>query len=881
MASSTSSVTGLASGIQWGDLIDQLMNAEQVRKLDPITKQRSAATAKVQAWNSYAGAAQKLTDAAKALRDGTAFAALTTSVSASGSSGRTLLAATAAAGTAPGSYKVEVLDLARAEKLSGGVVADAGAALGVAGDFVVNGRRVALVAGDSLNAVRDKINAVNAGGSPSRVTASVLSTGSNASRLVLTSETSGAQGIELADGGGGALASLGLVDGTAVPNGTNDGGVTSHRFSGVTTSIATMLGVTMPAPSTVTIGGRSVAVDLSTDSLASIAARINAAGGAASTEAVAGGGATQYRLAASGTATATTPEGRQALALLGLTKPGRAPVAQVVKSDAALVAGGQPATSATLLTALDNGPRAGDVLTFRGARGDGSAAAGTLTVTAGTSVQDLLDGMNAAFGGARPAAASLDAAGRLTLADGAAGDSQLSFSLGSDDAGGGTFSPGRTRATTTGRLREVTAGSDAKLKVDGVLLTRPTNTVGDALGGLSLTLQKAEPGTTVDVSVARDDDGAKTAVQAFAAAYNAARTMAAGFVAKGGALAFDGAMRAASQSLTQAMLTDVAGLGTTPFTRGAVAGLALDKSGQLQLDASAFTAAMASSRADVANLFRSGGSASDGEVSFVTAGSAAVPGRYAVDVSVAATRASAGGSGFAGLYSDDAAADTMSVTDVGSGKVGSVSLAAGDSADAIVSKLNAAFQSQLMQMTAAKDGAGQVVLRHNQYGTASSFTVAYASGGADGSAQLGIAAGTYGGTDVQGTIGGRAATGAGQVLTGVAGGPTEGLAVQYSGTAARAAGTVGHWLGIGGLMARAADGIGNAVTGAGTLQTNTLNDSITRLESRSVDVQRRLDLRRTTLTRQYAAMETALSRLTQQGTALTSQLSALSASRNN
>ena len=880
MATSTSSVTGLASGIQWGDLIDQLMSAEQARQLDPLTAQKAAATAKVQAWNAYASAAQKVTDAAKALRDGTAFNTLATTVSPSATSGRTLLAATADVGTAPGSYKVEVLSLASAEKLSGGVVADAGAALGVAGEFVINGRKVTIAATDSLNAVRDRINAVNSGTSPSRVTATVLSTGTNAARLVLTSETSGAQGIEMVDGSSGALAALGLVDGTSAPNATADGGVVGNRFSSVTTSIATMLGVTMPAPSTVTIGGRTIAVDLATDSLASIAARITAAGGTAGTEAVTANGVTQYRLTASGTASATTADGARTLAMLGLTQPGRAAVSQVVQGDTAFTVGGAAATTGTLLSSLDNGPKAGDVLTLRGTRGDGSAAATTLTVGAGTTVQDLLDAMNTSFAGSRAATASLDSSGRLTLSDGTAGDSQLAFSLTSDNAGGGTFSLGRTRATTTGRLREITAGTDAQLRVDGVLLTRSSNTVSDALAGVTLNLQKAEAGTTVDVTVARDTDAAKTALKTFASAYNAARTMATGFVAQGGALAYDGTMRAASQSLTQAMLTDVAGLGGTPYTRGAIVGLALDKNGQLQLDETAFTAAMATNQADVANLFRTGGNASDNEVSYVVAGTATTAGSYAVNITAAATRGTIGGSGFSGVYSDDGSADTMTVTDPGSGKASSVTLAAGDTTDAIVSRLNVAFQSQAMQMVASKDASGQLVLTNKQYGTAAAFTVAYSGGGADGSAQLGLAAGTYAGTDVQGTIGGLAATGTGQVLTGATGGATAGLAINYAGTTARAAGTVGYWLGVGGLMARASDAIGNGATGAGTMQTIALNDTIDSLTTRSSTVQQRLDLRRAALTAQYAAMETALSRLQQQGSALTSQLAALSTSNN-
>src|SRR5690606_1314158 len=102
------------------------------------------------------------------------------------------------ASAAPGRYAVEVENLAQSEKLSGLAVADAGVALGVSGRFSINGASVTIEATDSLSRGRDKINASNTGAAPTRVAATLVSA-NGATRLVLSSETTGARGIELAD----------------------------------------------------------------------------------------------------------------------------------------------------------------------------------------------------------------------------------------------------------------------------------------------------------------------------------------------------------------------------------------------------------------------------------------------------------------------------------------------------------------------------------------------------------------------------------------------------------------------------------------------------------------------------------------------------------
>ena len=91
---SVGSVSGLASGIQWADMVDQIMELEAARKLDPLTQQISAQRTRQTAWTSYQSVVSRLADAAKPLRDGGAFGTFRVNAG-TGIGGRALVNATA------------------------------------------------------------------------------------------------------------------------------------------------------------------------------------------------------------------------------------------------------------------------------------------------------------------------------------------------------------------------------------------------------------------------------------------------------------------------------------------------------------------------------------------------------------------------------------------------------------------------------------------------------------------------------------------------------------------------------------------------------------------------------------------------------------------
>lgn len=64
------------------------------------------------------------------------------------------------------------------------------------------------------------------------------------------------------------------------------------------------------------------------------------------------------------------------------------------------------------------------------------------------------------------------------------------------------------------------AGSDAVVKIDGITVTSPTNTLTDVIQGLTLTLTAAKPGTIITMGVGADVAGSEDRLRKFVNEYN-------------------------------------------------------------------------------------------------------------------------------------------------------------------------------------------------------------------------------------------------------------------------------------------------------------------------------------------------------------------------
>ena len=896
------SIQGLASNIQWQDLIDQLIAADTANQLTPLQDTEKSDTAASGAWTTYGQLASSLNSAVLNLSNGAAFNAFSVSGGTSPVSGASIVSASATASAAPGSYGVQVLSLAQAQQLSGNIVSDPAAAKSLSGQVVVGGKLVTIANTDSLNGIRDKINALDAGDSPSRVSASVLMSGSSSARLILTSDVGGAAGIDLRDvrsstSDASLLAQLGFADGST-PNVASDGAVRSATFGSSTSAVAGQLAgiTTPPGATTVLVNGRSVAVNVQTESLTDIAAAINAQSpNSASVESVASGTTTSYRLKISGSVAASADSASApTLDLLGLTRGTTGIVAQqVTTANALLASDGTTATSSTALAGLKiaggNGAQSGDTFTINGTKPDGTTASFTETVGASNTVGDLLGDLSNAFSATNRHVSASIVNGQIQLTDDAGGDSALSFSIAannesgvSDPTNGASLSFGAASVNVVGRQRQLAAGSDARLVVNGVQLTRPSNTISDAITGVTLTLNQAEAGTTVNVSIAQDTSQTASALQQFVSAYNSMNSFAKSSTASGGALQFNSSMRQSMQSIKDSLLSDVAGLPSgTPYNNAALVGLTFDSTGTLSLDTAALNTALSTNAQAVKSLFATMATTSSSDFAYIGSTPSTASGNYTAQITQAATKASISSTAANFTYAAGSSTDSLTISDSASGASGSINLVTGDTPDSVAQKLNALFAAQSMRLSATSAN-GTLAIGAASYGHAPTFSITYASSAAnDVAGMLGIAAGTVqNGLDVAGSFLDQdgathlAATGVGQVLTGTAGN-TNGLAVTYTGAAASASSTLSFTEGLGGALGALSDELSRPGDGVVVQQTSTLQQQISDLDTQAQAVQARLDAKRTALTQQFTAMETALSKLQSQSAALTNQINSL------
>lgn len=190
--------TGIGSGLDINTLVSQLMSAESV-PLDQLKTKQGSFNAKLSAFGSLKSAISTFQNALKAV-SGTALAALTAT------SGKTDILTTSVAagsGAVPGSYAIEVSQLAQRDKLaSAGVATGATFAAGSTMDIKVGSTTTTVTVGSTMTLAQlsSAINGANAG-----VTATVVndgSTGGASDHLVITAKDTGAANTVQVTAGG-------------------------------------------------------------------------------------------------------------------------------------------------------------------------------------------------------------------------------------------------------------------------------------------------------------------------------------------------------------------------------------------------------------------------------------------------------------------------------------------------------------------------------------------------------------------------------------------------------------------------------------------------------------------------------------------------------
>ena len=440
-------------------------------------------------------------------------------------------------------------------------------------------------------------------------------------------------------------------------------------------------------------------------------------------------------------------------------------------------------------------------------------------------------------------------------------------------------------ASAQSSVTQTVAAQDAALSINGLDITRETNTVSGAIGGVTLNLLKADAGNTVSLNIKQDSAQTKSSIKDFVETYNSMVTNLNTLTAydaetgSAGILIGDFTARSISSQLRNVMSAAVSQLSGSVRALADIGITTNSSNGTLDLDSSVLSDALKNSPEQVEALFARQGRPSDSEINFVSATSDTLPGEYAVSISTLATQAVFNGSTLNSLIIDGSNDNfTIKVDGVQSA---SISLTQGTYTDG--DALAAHIQAQINDDDTLKGGAASVSVVYDSvnnefditstsYGSYSSIEFTSVDTNTSNDIGLSVASGTAG-IDVAGTINGFSATGAGRTLTSDAG-DSKGLELEVIGGAIGARGTVPYSRG----LAYSVDDILASFLGSDGIiasREDGLKESLDDIAEQRIDLEARISRLEERLIKQFTALDILIAQFNTTSTFLTLQLANL------
>ena len=886
---------GIGSGLQVNDIISKLMVAESA-PLTQFDKKSASYLAQVSAFGNLSSALGAFQSSLSSLTSLSGFQTMSTSPGDA-----SIFTAGATSSAKPGSYRVNISQIAQAQTLASNIgYKSTTAAIGLGGKTTIN-FSLGTLSGGSFGV------------------------------------TGGALGASLTTGGltPGALS----INGTAI---ATDGTTRSARLlADAINAKSTTTGVSAKAAATVTsatlfsAGGASSFGQVSTSGGGTYSLSVGGVEIAVQADGVAGGaGVTAASIDAALTGNTATA---RALADANITYTGSAAdgTLQFTNADGSNIAIAE-AVSGTVTGGIGN---------------NGAANIGSSTTAVGTISLVSADGSPIKIGGTNPAGAGLtEGTGGAYLGAGFApnadrtsgnividstnnslqgimdainkGNFGVTASIVKDGSTGTNATPNRLVLTSTDsgqsstmkitlsgtgadpadpalvsllgydpagvqNLSQKQAASDTKASVNGIDVTSSSTSISGAITGVNITALKVGAST---LTVSKDTSSLNASVNGFVKAYNELNTQMSALggynpeTKVGGPLLGDPTLRTLQASIRAQMSATLTGLQGTKLTNLSQIGISFQKDGTLTLDGSKLQKAIDNNYNDIAGLFAAVGRSTDPDVTFVSSTAKTKAGDFALNITQLASKGVLQGTTALPAETTIAAGTTWTVTlndtvPASLTNTQTVSIPAGtynpsQLATMLQSQINGVkeFSAAGATVSATVGDDGRLKLESTRYGSKSNITVA----SADGSPVSDVfgAATSVNGVDVAGTIGGFTATGDGQTLTGAPGAAVEGLKLTVAGDTIGPRGTFGFSQGYAyQLNSLAAGYLGG--TGAITSRTKGLNDTVKDITKqrdafsvRLVDIEARYRKQYSALDTMIASMNTTTSFLTQQFAAM-------------
>lgn len=229
----------------------------------------------------------------------------------------------------------------------------------------------------------------------------------------------------------------------------------------------------------------------------------------------------------------------------------------------------------------------------------------TVTLDAGAdSLEDLRDAINESDAGARAQIINNGTTDQLIIAGNGEGAGSAFQIVGSGGLSGFSYDAS-TGASNS--LDGIETAQDARIRIDGITLTRTSNTITDAIDGVTLNLLKGDADVTTKLTIAPDRSAVKTAIESLVTAYNEFNTTARGLTAvdpannQASVLTGDATARGVQNQIRNAFNARIS-------TDGGVSslseiGLTFNRDGSLSLDSSTLNAALNDPDKKVAEFF--------------------------------------------------------------------------------------------------------------------------------------------------------------------------------------------------------------------------------------------------------------------------------------
>ncbi len=169
---------------------------------------------------------------------------------------------------------------------------------------------------------------------------------------------------------------------------------------------------------------------------------------------------------------------------------------------------------------------AGDEISITGTDANGNNVAGTLTLGAGSTIQNLLDQVKTVYESQGSTVnVSLNESGQISITDTSSGLQDMTLNMQFNDANGSGSQLSLSSATEQGVVQNnfqnvLSEGKKAFYNIDGLSVSSEGNQDDRTVTGVTFNLLKAETGISNRVEIKRDDAGIVEKIQGFVDAYN-------------------------------------------------------------------------------------------------------------------------------------------------------------------------------------------------------------------------------------------------------------------------------------------------------------------------------------------------------------------------